>query len=109
MTPEEKKAQRTLRDQAIVAYYNDGEHTLSECASRFKLNRQRVMQILKAADVWRPYVKTARTAFLGVQVSRETKAALQEQAGETSVSRYVSDKLDEMVNVTATATKGEAS
>lgn len=71
MTPEEKQAQRTLRNQAICAYYEAG-HALSACASRFRLNRQRVLQILKAAGVWRPYVKTSRTEFVGVVVDRKS-------------------------------------
>ena len=72
MTPKEKQMQRLARDAAICVYHQDG-HKLSECASKFRLDRQRVLQILKKAGIWRPYVKTNRTKFLGVSVSEETK------------------------------------
>lgn len=86
------------RNVAICLYYKDG-HSLQQCASHFKMGRQRVLQILKKAEVWKPYVRTKRNKFVGVTVSEETKAALQARAEEhgTSVSRFVSDHLDEMV------------
>jgi hypothetical protein len=88
----------TTRNAEICAYYNEG-HKLAECASRFKLGRQRILQILQASGAWRPYVKTDRVKFLGVTVSDETKAALKDLADEkgVSVSRLTSDILDEAV------------
>lgn len=98
MTPEEKRAQMTERDKAICDYYEAG-HKVADCASNFKLGRQRVVQILKDAGVWRPYVRTNRTKFLGVNVTDETKDALRAKADEmgVSVSRLTSDILNEAV------------
>ena len=98
MTPEEKQAQMDERNVAICLYYNGG-HKLSETASHFKMGRQRVLQILKKGGVWKPYVKSKRDKFLGLTVTEETKDALRERAEErgVSVSRFVADKLDEMV------------
>ena len=86
------------RNAAICAHYVSGA-TLKDCASRFQLGRQRVMQILMAGGVWRPYVKDGRTKFVGVVVSPETKDALKEKADAAgkSVSRFASDVLDEVV------------
>lgn len=93
---------RQQRDEAICAYYVKGRK-LAECASHFRLGRQRVLQILKAAGVWKPYEKMKRTKFLGVSVSYETKAALKVKAEEAglSVSRFASDALDAAVGVVA--------
>lgn len=98
MTPEERRAQAAKRDAEICAYYQAG-HKLAECATRFKLGRQRILQILKAAGVWQPYVKMKRTKFLGVSITDETKDALKQKAEErgVSVSRLTSDILDEAV------------
>ena len=98
MTPEDKKVQMEQRNAGICAYYQAG-HKLAECATRFKLGRQRVLQILKAAGVWQPYVKMARTKFLGVSITDETKDALKVRADErgVSVSRLTSDILDEAI------------
>lgn len=98
MTPEEKKAQMRLRNLAICEYYEQG-HKLRDCASQFRLSRQLVLRILKQHNVWKPYEKTDRTRYVGVVVKPETKDALQKQAEAegTSVSKFVSDRLDEMV------------
>jgi predicted HicB family RNase H-like nuclease len=98
MTPEEKHAQMMTRNAEIVAYYLAG-HSLAQCSSHFQLGRQRTLQILKKSNVWKPYVKTSRTQFLGVTVSEETKDALRQRAEEEgiSVSKLVSDALDEAV------------
>lgn len=94
-----KRELKRQRDEAICAYYVAG-HKLAECASHFRLGRLRVLQILKAGGVWKPYVKTKRTKFLGVTVTPETKAALEEKAEDlgVSVSKLASDALDEVVN-----------
>lgn len=98
MTNEEKVAQAAVRNARICAYYQAG-HKVRDCASEFALGRQRIMQILQAAGVWKPYVKGGRTKFLGVNVSGETKDALKAKADErgTSVSKYASDVLDAAV------------
>lgn len=98
MTPEDKKVQMDRRNTDICAYY-EKRHTLAECASFAKLGRQRVAQILQAGGVWRPYVKTDRTKFLGVTVSEQTKDALTRKADKqgVSTSRLTSDILDEAV------------
>lgn len=90
--------ERIERNAAICAYYEQG-HKLSKCASKFEISRQQVMNILKQAGVWRPYVKGGRTKFLGVSVSEETKDALRKRAEEEgkSVSRLASDALDAVV------------
>lgn len=96
MTPDERKAQMNERNAAICDYYQQG-HKLAECASRFKLGRQRVLQILQAAGVWRPYVKSKRTEFLGVTVSEATKENLKTAADArgVSVSQFTADALDD--------------
>ncbi len=96
LTPTDR---RRARDAAIVAYYVEG-HKLAECASAFRIGRQRALQILKAAGAWKPYEKTRRTKFLGVSITEETKDALREKADArgVSVSRFASDALDEAVS-----------
>lgn len=86
------------RNKAICDYYLAG-HKLVECASHFQLGRQRVLQILKAANVWKPYIKQSRDKFLGVNVSQDTKDALRERADAegTSVSKLSSDILERAV------------
>ena len=96
MTPEEKHSHRQQRNAAIVAYYRAG-YKLKDCASRFTLGRQRVVQILQAAGVWQPYVKGHRTTFLGVNLTAETKDALRQKASAEgkSASKFVSDVIEE--------------
>lgn len=108
MTDEEKQAQMDERNVAICLYYKEG-HKLSECSSHFKLGKQRVLQILQQGGVWKPYQKAKRDKFLGVTVTDETKAALQAKAKEEgkSMSRFVSNKLDEIAAGTKPAV-GEA-
>lgn len=98
MSEDEKKARMAQRDAAICAYYKEG-HKLAECSSRFRLGKQRILQILQAAGVWKPYEKTKRTKFLGVNVTEETKEALKREADKkgVSVSKLASDKLDATV------------
>lgn len=95
MTSEEKHSQMTRRNADICAYYQAG-YKLKECASKYGLGRQRVLQILQQAGVWKPYVKLPRK-FLGVNISSSVKDALTREAGERSitVSQLVSDKLEE--------------
>lgn len=98
MTPEEKAQQMTDRNAAICAYYAAG-HKPRECASKFGLGRQRVLQILQAGGVWKPYERGSRTKFLGVNITENTRDALKAKAGAqgVSVSRLASDALDEVV------------
>ena len=106
MTTEERQARSAQRNADICAYYQQGINASATtsaaakaCASRFGLGRQRILQILQTAGVWKPYVKTGRTKFLGVNISEQTRDALKEKASEAgvSVSRMVSDVVDEMV------------
>lgn len=98
MTPEERAMQMKERNAAICAYYSEG-HKLKECARKFQLGRQRILQVLQVAGAWKPYVKGERTKFLGVNVSEGTKDALKVKADAEgkSVSRFASDVLDEAV------------
>lgn len=88
---------RAERDAAICAYYEEG-HKVAQCASRFQLGRMRVIQILQKAGVWRPYVKSDRTQFLGVSVTQEGKAALAREADRqgTSMSAVASDLIEDL-------------
>ena len=92
------KQTMTQRNEAICDYYKAGRK-LSQTASHFKLGRQRVLQILKEANVWKPYEKGTRTKFLGVTVSEATKDGLTKMAEEkgTSVSQLTSDVLEREV------------
>ena len=95
MTNEEKATAMIRRNADICAFYCAGNKPKA-CASHFRLGRQQVTNILKKAGVWRPYVRSDRTKFLGVNVSEGTKAALTQEAREqgVSVSRLVSDRLE---------------
>lgn len=98
MTNEERQQQMEARNAAIAACYGEGK-TLKQCASQFRLGRMRVLQILKAAGVWTPRVKSKRTEFLGINVSEETKQTLKAKADQegVSVSEFAAEKLDEAV------------
>ncbi|HVJ72062.1 MAG TPA: hypothetical protein VM531_11255 [Sphingomicrobium sp.] len=104
MTEEQKSkmAQRRYglgqRNQDICAYYQSGQ-TIASCSKKFGLQRQRIQQILKQGEVWRPRVKSGRTTFLGVSVNEETKKALHRKARSEglSVSKLASDALDKLV------------
>ena len=98
MTDDEKKQQMTARNAAICAHHLAG-HKVRETATAFQLGRQRIMQVLQAGGVWKPYEKGSRTKFLGVNVSEGTKDALKRKADAegVSVSRLASDALDAVV------------
>ena len=91
------REQMNLRNESICKSYQEGSSIQAIC-KQFDLRRQRVYQILARGGVWKPRRKTKRTKFLGVSVSEQTKKALQQQAEEqgVSVSRFTSDKLDEL-------------
>ena len=86
------------RNLAVIGYYKEG-HRISQCASKFGLSRQYVQQVLQKAGVWKRYVRTKRTEFLGITVSEETKQALKQHAEQkgVSVSQLASDALDAVV------------
>lgn len=88
----------TQRDADICAYFRAG-HGLIACEQKFKLKRQRLQQILRNADVWKPHVKSTRTKFLGVTVSEGTKIALKQKAAQdgVSVSKLTANALDALV------------
>ncbi len=98
MTDDEKRKQMDARNQAIVAYYNEGNNP-RKCASKFGVGRQRVLQILQKLGAWKPYVKSDRTKHVGVVVSEETKGRLHEKADEKgmSVSQFAADALERAV------------
>ena len=98
MTPEEKARQMEARNAAICEFYAEGR-SAKQVASKFRIGRQRVYQILNAAGaIIRPR-PTRRQKFLGVTITSETKSALEAKAEAegTSVSKLVSDALDEVV------------
>jgi hypothetical protein len=97
--------EKTARNKAICDYYLAG-HKITECAEQFGLDRQRVHQILKKAGVWQAYQpEKSRRVFLGVNVTEDTRAKLPALARKhgRSVSRFVSDILDAVVNNKAIA------
>ncbi len=95
MTDDEKREQREARERAICAYYLEG-HRCAEVASKFRLSRQRIQQILHKAGAWKPYVKGDRTKHLGIMVNDETHAALTEKAQKQgrSVSAMAAEQLE---------------
>ncbi len=98
MTEDEKKAQMIQRNADISVFYQAGNNA-AKCASHFRLSRQSIIKILQKSGVWKPYPRGERNKFLGVTVSEETKSGLEEMAKAqgVSVSRLVSDNLDEVV------------
>lgn len=90
------------RNAAICAYYK-ADRSVAACAEKFGLGRQRVLQILQKAGVWKPIDKGARTKFLGVSVKDKTKEELGTLAKKkgVSVSRFASDVLDKAVSTEA--------
>lgn len=106
MTDEEKRARRAERDAAICAHYAAGNKA-AQCASKFRISRQRVLQILRDGNVWKPYEKGDRTEFLGVSLSADDKLALSEEASRRgiSMSSLTSDLIKDML----TSTRQEAS
>jgi hypothetical protein len=97
VTPQEKAA----RAELICRTYVEGTTKLDDLRRKLNLGigRMRIMQILKAGGVWKPYVKSGRDKFLGVTVTEETKTALERKAADAgkSVSRLASEVLDEAV------------
>lgn len=89
------------RNEELCQMYTAGS-TLQTCGEHFKICRERVRQILLKAGVLkreRVTKKSDREAFLGVNLSPTAKKALKTKAGEkgVSMSKMVSDKIDEMV------------
>lgn len=89
------------RNADVARAYVDGL-TVLELSERFHLTTERVRQILRKSAVYQGYRdkhREKRPAFLGVNLTEETKDALQVKADEqgTSMSRLVSDTIEEMV------------
>ncbi len=89
------------RNAAICQMYIAGA-TLKTCAEKYAISHERVRQILRKAGVFkhdRQIERSDRDAFLGVNLTTETKDALKAKADESgvSMSRLVSDQIDEMV------------
>lgn len=98
VTPDEKKAQRDARNAAICTHYKSiagDPRRLRKTASRFQLGRQTVLNVLKDAGVFEPYVRPKRTLFLGVSVQPETKLAVQAEADRRGTS--ASEVADEAI------------
>ena len=96
-----KNAQRVERDRQICEHYQTG-NSLTSCSRKFGLSIQRIQQILKAAEVWRPHVRSHRTNFLGVTLTQLDKEALraeaerQERSMSAVTSDWVHDKLEQL-------------
>lgn len=89
------------RDERICLRYQAGE-SLASLSERFGVTAQRVWQILRRKGIFvagRDGARTGRTAFLGVTISRDVKAALKREADEKgiSVSALVSSKVRQAV------------
>ena len=95
------------RNKQICDYYQAG-HKLSECASKFRLGRERTLQILKEGGVWVPYASrpVKKKSFLGVSIEEETKDKLAEKAKEEGVS--VSKLTDSILSGALTVPASEA-
>lgn len=84
------------RNDEIIKQYTEGA-TLKVLAAKHRLSLQTVRNIVRKAGVYRK--APAREAFLGVDVTAETKEALRAEAERrgVSVSRLTSDTLEEML------------
>lgn len=83
MTNEE----RQQRNDLICRAYMVGI-SLAECGRPFGMTRQRVKQIVQEAGLWRTRPRTAnnRDQYIGVNLSKEDKAALKAEAARLGVS-----------------------
>ena len=88
----------TDRDVEIIRAYVAGR-SVRDLAEHFNISRGRLYQILK--DIVKVRTNSKRTEFLGVNVTEETKVVLERQAraAGVSVSKIVSDRLDEDAEV----------
>lgn len=86
------------RDADICSDHQAG-HGIAQLCQKHGLKRQRIYQILKKAGIHQSRKRSARTHFLGVSVSEETKDALKQKATDEgkSVSKLTSDALDALV------------
>ncbi len=98
MTAQDKKDRMDQRDAELIVFYERG-NTLTKTAKKFRISRQRALQILQVYGVWKPYVKTDRTKFLGVFVTKEDKKALKAEADRrgVSMSKLSADVIKEML------------
>lgn len=83
----------TERDAIICNEYQN-DKPIDVLAVEFKLSHQRIRQILRKYDVWKK--QESRPAFLGIDVTEETKEKLKEEAAKSgkSVSRFASDVIE---------------
>lgn len=86
------------RDADICADHKAG-HDVAQLCQKHGLKRQRIYQILKRGGISHARIRSARTKFLGISISEETKEALKQKATDegTSVSKLTSDALDALV------------
>lgn len=72
------------RDAEICRLYADEKWTLEACGQKYGIKRQRVKQILKEHDIWRPAppktITERNTAYVGVFMTEDEKTALKEEA-----------------------------
>lgn len=89
---------KTQRNQELTTAYRAGT-SLQALEQLFTLKRQRIKQILSAAGLWEPRVKSGRNKFVGIVVTEGTKDKLTKHAKAkgVSVSQLSSDALDELV------------
>ena len=85
----------STRNEEICELYKSGL-TLEQCAQQFSISRQRVRQIVRKAGIFKG---PNRDAFLGVDLTPETKASLKDLAAEkqTSMSKLASQTIEEML------------
>lgn len=85
------------RNRNICEAYLLGS-TTKQMVDRFKVKRQRILQILKAGGVWQKK-KSDRTEFLGIRVKAQTKEGLEAIRDEKggSVAQHAAEMLDDAV------------
>ena len=82
---EARRLARLKRDAEICQMYMSGA-TLEECGKQYRVRRQRIKQIVKAAGLWRPRTTSGRDEFLGVNLHEEDKLALKIEADRQGLS-----------------------
>ena len=94
------------RNTELCKLYTE-DWTIPALATRYAISRLRVRQILRAAGVWKR--SAHRPAFLGVDVTEETKDKLKELADQkqTSMSRLAADAIETMLEGAAEGANSE--
>lgn len=100
----------TERNEEICRLYQEGmslrelfERGFPNTSNGRPVSRERIRQILKKAGIWKKpqtsHPTSERVAFLGVDLTTETKDALKVKAQEEgkSMSRMASDAIEDLV------------